>query len=66
MPKLKTKSSIKRRFRMTASGRIIMNPSGKRHGMRKRSTKMKRQARRTTYLSKSDTVIVKKIMPYSR
>ncbi len=66
MPKLKTKSSVKRRFRTTAKGKVIMNPSGKRHGMRKRSQKMKRQARRTTYLSSSDAAIVRPFMPYGR
>jgi len=66
MPKLKTKSSVKRRFRTTAKGKVIMNPSGKRHGMRKRSQKMKRQARRTAYLSRSDAAIVRPFMPYGR
>ena len=33
MPKLKTKSSAKKRFRFTASGKIKMPQAGKRHGM---------------------------------
>ena len=37
MPKLKTKSSAKKRFRFTASGKIKMPQAGKRHGMIKRS-----------------------------
>lgn len=64
MPKLKTKNSTKRRFRMTAKGKVRMNPSGKRHNLRKRSQKMKRKARRATFLSKADAAIVKKFMPY--
>lgn len=64
MPKLKTKNSTKRRFRMTAKGKVRMNPSGKRHNLRKRSQKMKRKARRATFLSKTDAAIVKKFMPY--
>ncbi|MEW5703826.1 MAG: 50S ribosomal protein L35 [Pseudomonadota bacterium] len=64
MPKLKTKSSVKRRFRTTATGKIRMNPSGKRHNLRKRTRKMKRQARRATYLAKSDVIILKKHTPY--
>ena len=37
MPKLKTKSSAKKRFRFTASGKIKMPQAGKRHGMIKRT-----------------------------
>ena len=33
MPKLKTKSSAKKRFKITARGKVIMPQSGKRHGM---------------------------------
>jgi large subunit ribosomal protein L35 len=45
MPKLKTKSSAKKRFRLTATGKVKMAPAGKRHGMRKRSNKFLRDAR---------------------
>ena len=37
MPKLKTKSSAKKRFRLTAKGKVKMAQSGKRHGMIKRT-----------------------------
>ena len=37
MPKLKTKSSAKKRFRLTAKGRVKMPQAGKRHGMIKRT-----------------------------
>jgi large subunit ribosomal protein L35 len=64
MPKLKTKSGAKKRFKMTASGRIKAAQTGKRHGMIKRSTKFIRKARGTTVLSEPDTRIVKSFMPY--
>lgn len=54
MPKLKTKSSAKKRFRFTASGKVKMAPTGKRHGMRKRSNKMLRDARGMKLLHASD------------
>ncbi|MEQ3625100.1 MAG: 50S ribosomal protein L35 [Celeribacter sp.] len=66
MPKMKTKSSAKKRFKMTASGRVKAGQAGKRHGMIKRSTKFIRDARGTTLLSKPDEGIVKKYMPYAR
>ena len=66
MPKLKTKSSCKKRFKVTASGRVLAGQAGKRHGMIKRSTKFIRTARGTTTLSAPDEKIIKSMMPYSR
>jgi large subunit ribosomal protein L35 len=66
MPKMKTKSGAKKRFKVTATGRIIAAQAGKRHGMIKRSNKFIRQARGTTILSKADEGIVKTYMPYHR
>jgi large subunit ribosomal protein L35 len=66
MPKMKTKSSAKKRFKVTASGRIKAGQAGKRHGMIKRSTKFIRTARGTTVLSAPDEKIIKGYMPYAR
>ena len=65
MPKLKTKSSAKKRFKITASGKVVMAQAGKRHGMIKRSNSQIRKQRGTTIMSKQDTKIVKSYMPYS-
>ena len=65
MPKLKTKSSAKKRFRFTASGKIKMPQANKRHGMIKRTNSQIRKLRGTTVLSKQDGKIVKSYMPYS-
>ena len=51
MPKLKTKSSAKKRFRFTASGKIKMPQAGKRHGMIKRTNSQIRKLRGTTTMS---------------
>lgn len=66
MPKMKTKSSCKMRFRMTASGKVKAGQAGKRHMMIKRSNKFLRNARGTTLLSAPDAKIIKSMMPYSR
>ncbi|NYS25597.1 50S ribosomal protein L35 [Rhodobacteraceae bacterium 2376] len=66
MPKMKTKSSAKKRFSMTASGKVKVAQAGKRHGMIKRTPKFIRDARGTTVLSDQDARIVKKYMPYDR
>lgn len=63
MPKMKTKSSAKKRFKLTASGLIKAGQAGKRHGMIKRSNKFLRNARGTTILSSADAKIVKKFLP---
>jgi len=66
MPKLKTKSSVKRRFKRTGTGKILMNVAYKRHMLRNKSQKMKRQARGTKVMSEGDQNIVFKFMPYDR
>ncbi|SVC64723.1 uncharacterized protein METZ01_LOCUS317577 [marine metagenome] len=65
MPKLKTKSSAKKRFKITARGKVIMSQAGKRHGMIKRTSRQIRNQRGTTVMSKQDGKIVKSYMPYS-
>ncbi len=64
MPKLKTKSGLKKRFRVTASGKIKCTQAGKRHGMRKRPRRMKRNARGTEMLSTASTLTVMRLAPY--
>ena len=65
MPKLKTKSSAKERFRFTASGKVKRPHAGKRHGMMKRTNSQIRKLRGTTIMTKQDTKIVKSYMPYN-
>ena len=65
MPKLKTKSGAKKRFSLTASGKVKGSPAFLSHNLRKRSQKMKRQARGTMILNDSDAKIVKQFLPYA-
>ena len=64
MPKLKTKSSAKKRFRITARGKVKMPQANKRHGMIKRTNNQIRNQRGSTILSDQDARIVKKFLPY--
>jgi large subunit ribosomal protein L35 len=66
MPKMKTKSGTKKRFRVTASGKIKRGQTGKRHGMIKRTNSQIRKLRGTTIMSAADAKVVKQYMPYSR
>ena len=64
MPKLKTKSGAKKRFRLTARGKVRAQQAGKSHGMIKRTNKFIRNARGTTTLKPQDARIVKQFLPY--
>jgi large subunit ribosomal protein L35 len=66
MPKMKTKSSVKGRFKRTGTGKILINAAYKRHILSSKSQKMKRQARGTRVMSVADQTIVRKFMPYDR
>ena len=62
MPKMKTKSSAKKRFRVTASGKVKAKHAGKRHNMRKLTQQQVVDLRKGTYLHESDAKFVKKYM----
>ncbi len=66
MPKMKTKSSAKKRFKVTATGKVMAAQAGKRHGMIKRTNKFIRNARGTNTLSAPDAKLAKSYMPYDR
>ena len=65
MPKLKTKSAIKKRFSFSGSGKIKRTYAFKRHNLRKRSQSMKRKARGTTILKKSNFQTIRNYLPYN-
>lgn len=60
MPKLKTKSGAKKRFKITGTGKVMYAQAGKRHGMIKRTNKQIRNLRGTTTLFEGDAANVKK------
>ncbi|HMM14687.1 MAG: 50S ribosomal protein L35 [Parvibaculum sp.] len=66
MPKLKTKSGTKKRFKLTASGKIKRGQTAKRHGMIKRTNKQIRNKRGTTVMADVDAArVLKNFMPYA-
>jgi large subunit ribosomal protein L35 len=64
MPKLKTKSGAKKRFKITASGRVKAGVAGKRHRLISHSAKYIRQQRGTKVMSKADTPKLLSYFPY--
>jgi len=66
MPKLKTKSSVKKRFSRTGTGKIKFKPAGKQHGMSKRSNKFIRNTRRSAIMAPGDAKLIDHMLPYSK
>lgn len=60
MPKLKNKASAKKRFRITAKGKVRFNSAYLRHMLRRRPKKMKRTNRGTQILSAPDAKAIKR------
>lgn len=66
MPKMKTKSGAKKRFRVTANGRVKARSAKTRHMMMNKPKAMKRQARGLQGLCEADTkIVLENWMPYA-
>jgi len=66
MPKMKTKSGAKKRFKVTAKGKVKFKQAHARHRLISKPKKMKRKARGTSVMFKSDGVkILNYFLPYS-
>lgn len=65
MPKMKTKSSAKKRFKVLGSGKIKRGFAFKRHILTKKSTKRKVGLRGTTLVNKKDVSSIHKMLPYA-
>ncbi|WP_039786592.1 50S ribosomal protein L35 [Herbaspirillum huttiense] len=65
MPKMKTKSSAKKRFRVRPGGTIKCGQAFKRHILTKKTTKGKRQLRGITNVNAADVVSVMRMLPFA-
>ena len=65
MPKMKTKSGAKKRFRVRGGGSIKRSQAYKRHILTKRTTKNKRQLRGSTGVHSTNVDAVKAMLPYA-
>lgn len=67
MPKMKTKSAAKKRFKVSAKGKVVAKPAAMRHMQMNKPKSMKRAARATMTLFKADGEnILQYFLPYSR
>jgi len=64
MPKAKTKASVKKRFKITATGKVLAGPGNKRHNLSARTQKAKRTNRGSQVLVPEDARTVKQWAPY--
>ncbi|MBQ9341784.1 MAG: 50S ribosomal protein L35 [Lachnospiraceae bacterium] len=64
MPKMKTKKSAAKRFKLTGTGKLKRNKAFKRHILTKKSTKRKRNLRQATTTDLTNVKVMKKILPY--
>ncbi|MFZ1992234.1 MAG: 50S ribosomal protein L35 [Alphaproteobacteria bacterium] len=64
MPKLKTKSGVKKRFKITGTGKVKATQAGKRHRLISNTPKQTRNLRGTKVLADMDAKTVKKWTPY--
>ena len=67
MPKMKTHSGAKKRFKVTSKGKVKAQNAFMRHMQMNKPKSMKRKARRTGVLSKADArIVLRNWLPYSR
>lgn len=67
MPKMKTKSGAKKRFSLTASGKVKYKQAHKGHRLMQKPKSMKRKAKGTDTMEPGDNAkVVKSFMPYCR
>jgi large subunit ribosomal protein L35 len=64
MPKMKTNSSAKKRFRKTASGKLKYKRPGLRHLLYQESSNIKRPKRKKAYVDKANADNIAKMLPY--
>ncbi len=64
MPKLKTKSGAKKRFKITGTGKIKRKKAYKSHILTKKGTKQKRRLTHKTTVRKVDESNIRPMLPY--
>ncbi|MDP6685537.1 MAG: 50S ribosomal protein L35 [Candidatus Omnitrophota bacterium] len=64
MPKLKTKKSVKKRFKLTKKKKLKRYKPGRRHLLTSKSSGRKRKMRKTTVVEGLLAKITKKLLPY--
>ena len=64
MPKMKTRKSAAKRYKITAGGKVMYKKQGLRHILTKKNSKRKRRLRQRATLSPVEAKKAKKLLPY--
>ncbi|MBE6838266.1 MAG: 50S ribosomal protein L35 [Ruminococcus sp.] len=64
MPKLKTHSGAKKRFKLTKNGKVKYQHTNKRHRLNQMATKRKRHLRAGGYADATNVAAIKEMLPY--
>ena len=64
MPKMRTKKAAAKRFKVTATGKLMARSGWKRHLLEAKSPKRRRKLRKARLISEADTPRLKKLVPY--
>ncbi len=64
MPKIKTHTGAKKRFKLSKTGKVIRAHAGKTHILNKKTTKRTRNLRKTTVADKTNVAQIKRLIPY--
>ena len=64
MPKQKTHSGAKKRFKVTKNGMVKYQKTNRRHRLTQKATKRKRINRAAGYTGSANTATVKQLIPY--
>jgi large subunit ribosomal protein L35 len=62
MPKQKTHSGAKKRFKITGSGKLMKQQAGMRHNLEVKSGKRKRSLNQEQVLAPQDAKVIKKLL----
>ena len=65
MPKLKSHSGAKKRFKITKNGRVKRGSAFTSHILNKKTRKVKRNNRHSQYVDKTNEATIKEMLPYS-
>lgn len=66
MPKIKTHSGAKKRFKLTKTGKVVRAHANKSHNFNKKTTKRKRGLRQTVVADKTNVKEIKRLLPYGK
>ena len=66
MPKMKTKRSAAKRFKITGTGKLMKMNANKSHILTKKSPKRKRRLRKAVEVDQTNVKMMKRMLPYSK